>query len=135
MTTIIDKIAWIYVVNGQILSARSKGKDICYIPGGKREPGETDTDTLIREIEEELSVRIKPETISHFGTFEAQAHDKSEGVLVKTACYTADFEGELSPASEIDEVVWLTYHDRDRVSPVSRIIFEKLHEMKWLSSV
>lgn len=133
MTTLIDKIAWIYVVDGQILSARSKGKDIYYLPGGKREPDETDIDTLLREIEEELSVRIKPETVLHFGTFEAQAHGKSEGMQVKMTCYTADFEGELSPASEIDELVWLTYHDRDRVSPVCQIIFDKLSEMKLLS--
>ncbi|MCZ8515771.1 NUDIX domain-containing protein [Paenibacillus filicis] len=133
MTTVIDKIAWIYIVHGQILGARSKGKDIYYLPGGKREPGETDADTLLREIEEELSVRIKPETISYFGTFEAQAHGKSEGVLVKMACYTADFEGELSPASEIEELVWLTYNDRERVSPVNQIIFEKLRAMHLLS--
>ncbi|WP_223067969.1 NUDIX hydrolase [Paenibacillus caui] len=133
MITKIDKIAWIHVVKGQILCARSKGKEICYLPGGKREPGETDTDTLLREIEEELSVRIKPETISHFGTFEAEAHDKPEGVLVKMSCYFADFEGELSPASEIEELVWLTYQDRDRVSSVSQMIFEQLHEMKRLS--
>ncbi|MDQ0889421.1 8-oxo-dGTP diphosphatase [Paenibacillus sp. V4I9] len=133
MTTLIDKIAWIYVADGQILGARSKGKDTYYLPGGKREPDETDIDTLLREIEEELSVRIKPETVLHFGTFEAQAHGKAEGMQVKMTCYTADFEGELSPASEIDELVWLTYHDRDRVSPVCQIIFDKLNEMKLLS--
>ncbi|KQX46597.1 NUDIX hydrolase [Paenibacillus sp. Root444D2] len=133
MATIIDKIAWIYVVDGQILGARSKGKDTYYLPGGKREPDETDIDTLVREIEEELSVRIQPETVSHFGTFEAQAHGKSEGTQVKMTCYTADFEGNLSPASEIDELVWLTYHDRDRVSAVCQIIFDKLSELKMLS--
>lgn len=133
MTTLIDKIAWIYVVDGQILGARSKGKDIYYLPGGKRETDETDVETLLREIEEELSVRIKPETVLHFGTFEAEAHGKSEGMQVKMTCYTGDFEGELRPASEIDELVWLTYHDRDRVSPVCQIIFDKLSEMKLLS--
>ncbi|WP_261301327.1 NUDIX hydrolase [Paenibacillus andongensis] len=133
MTTLIDKIAWIYVVDGQILVARSKGKDIYYLPGGKRETDETDVDTLLREIEEELSVRIKPETVLHFGTFEAGAHGKSEGMHVKMTCYTGDFEGELRPASEIEELVWLTYHDRDRVSPVCQIIFDKLSEMKLLS--
>ncbi|KRF38019.1 NUDIX hydrolase [Paenibacillus sp. Soil787] len=133
MTTFIDKIAWIYVVDGQILGARSKGKDIYYLPGGKREPDETDIDTLLREIEEELSVRIKPETVLYFGTFEAGAHGKSEGMQVKMTCYTGDFEGELRSASEIDELVWLTYHDRDRVSPVCQVIFDKLSEMKLLS--
>jgi hypothetical protein len=69
MTTTIDKVAWIYVVNGKVLSARSKGKDIYYLPGGKRDP--------------ELSVRIKRETVTHLGTFEAQAHDKADGVRVR----------------------------------------------------
>ncbi|KIL40913.1 DNA mismatch repair protein MutT [Gordoniibacillus kamchatkensis] len=133
MATIIDKIAWIYIVEGRILCARSKGNDTYYIPGGKREPGETDIDTLVREIEEELSVRIKPETAAPLGTFEAGAHGKPEGVVVKMACYFADFEGELRPASEIEELAWLTYKDRDRISPVSRLIFEQLREMKRLA--
>jgi 8-oxo-dGTP pyrophosphatase MutT (NUDIX family) len=38
----------------EILSTKSKGK--YYIPGGKRENGESDEQTLIREIAEELSV-------------------------------------------------------------------------------
>ncbi|WP_225413672.1 NUDIX hydrolase [Stigmatella hybrida] len=133
MTPTIDKIAWLHVVDGRVLSARSQGKDIYYLPGGKRDPGETDIDTLAREVEEELSVRIKRDTVSHFGTFEAQAHGKSEGVQVKMTCYLADFEGELSPASEIAELVWLTYADRARVSAVSQLIFDKLHEMNWLA--
>ncbi|MDY7227172.1 NUDIX hydrolase [Hyalangium rubrum] len=129
----IDKLAWIRVANGRILGARSKGKDTYYLPGGKREPGETDIEALSREVEEELSVRIKPETASLFGTFEAQAHGKPEGVRVRMTCYLAEFDGELRPASEIEELVWLTYQDRERVSLVSQIIFDKLHEMKWLS--
>jgi 8-oxo-dGTP pyrophosphatase MutT (NUDIX family) len=133
MTEKIDKIAWIYVVDGKVLGARSKGKDTYYFPGGKREPGETDAETLIREIEEELSVHIRPETIAEFGSFEAPAHGKAEGVLVRMTCLTADFTGELQPASEIEELAWLTYEDRARVSAVSVIIFDKLREMKLLS--
>ena len=37
--TIIDKIAWIRLEDGAILSSRSRGKDVYYLPGGKREPG------------------------------------------------------------------------------------------------
>lgn len=132
MSAFIDKIALIRIVDGQILGTRSKGKELYYLPGGKRDPGETDTETLIREIEEELSVRIKPETVAHFGDFEAQADGKAEGIVVKMACYTADFDGELSAASEIDELEWLSYKDRERVSRVVQIIFDHLHEQKLL---
>ncbi|MHA6532056.1 NUDIX hydrolase [Paenibacillus sp. BAC0078] len=132
MTEIIDKIAWIVVTEGRVLGARSTGKDTYYFPGGKREPGETDTQTLIREVKEELSVDILPDTVSLFGTFEAEAHGKAEGVRVKMTCYTAGYIGDLTPESEIEEITWLTYKDREHISAVSRIIFDRLHEMKLL---
>ena len=58
----VDKVAFIEIQNGQILSTKSKGKTKYYIPGGKREKGESDEQTLIREIAEELSVAIIPNT-------------------------------------------------------------------------
>ena len=78
----IDKIAFIYLKNGKILSSLSKGKDTYYIPGGKRENNETDEETLIRECKEELSIEIKKDTLNYYGTFKAQAHGKAEGVIV-----------------------------------------------------
>ncbi|MFD1542297.1 NUDIX hydrolase [Nonomuraea guangzhouensis] len=124
----IDKIAWVHLQDGKILSTRSRGKDAYYIPGGKREPGETDLDTLIREIDEELAVAIIPASATHFGTFQAQAHGHANGVTVQMTCYTADYRGTPTPSSEIEELTWLTYADRDRVSPVDQIIFDHLHQ-------
>jgi hypothetical protein len=43
----IDKIAFIEIQQGKILSTKSKGKPNI-IPGGKRESGESDEQTLIR---------------------------------------------------------------------------------------
>ncbi|MEV0621283.1 NUDIX domain-containing protein [Nonomuraea sp. NPDC050404] len=127
MNDTIDKIAWIHLDSGKILSTRSRGKNAYYIPGGKREPGETDLDTLVREIDEELSVAIVPSTASHVGTYHAQAHGHADGVIVRMSCYSAEYHGVPTPSSEIEEVVWLTYADRDRVSPVDQIIFDDLH--------
>lgn len=132
MASIIDKVAWVRIENGRVLCARSTGKDSYYLPGGKREPGETDSETLLREIAEELSVQLKPETIAAFGSFEAQAHGKAEGVVVKMSCYTANYEGTLTPAAEISELAWFTYNDRERVSHVSQIIFDRLHKLGLL---
>ncbi|GAB3982340.1 NUDIX domain-containing protein [Actinoallomurus acanthiterrae] len=124
--SVIDKVAWIRVEGGRILSTRSYGKDAYYLPGGKREAGESDAQTLAREIEEELTVAIVPETIAHLGTYEAQAHGHPDGVTVRMTCYTGDYQGTLAPSSEIEEVVWLSYADRDRVAPVDQIIFDDL---------
>ena len=130
---IIDKVAWLRIEDGRVLSTRSHGKDVFYFPGGKREPGESDLDTLVREIAEELTVAVDPATAVPAGVFEARAHGHTEDVLVRMTCYTADYTGELAPAAEIAEVVWLTYADRDRTSPVDRIIFDHLREKGLLS--
>ena len=131
--TLIDKIAWIRLRDGKILSTRSRGNDVYYIPGGKREPGETDVQTLVREIREELDVAIAPGSATHVGTFQAQAHGHAAGIAVRMTCYTADYHGTLTPSSEVDELVWLTYADRDRVSPVDQLIFDHLHQNSQLT--
>ncbi|WP_394822198.1 NUDIX domain-containing protein [Pendulispora albinea] len=128
MARIIDKIAWIRLESGRILGTRSRGKDRYYLPGGKREAGESDHDTLVREIDEELSVAIVRETAVLFGSFEAAAHGHTDGTLVRMTCYTADYRGTLAPSHEIEEIAWLTYADRPRVSPVDQLIFDHLQE-------
>jgi 8-oxo-dGTP pyrophosphatase MutT (NUDIX family) len=130
---IIDKIAYIELKDGKILSTRSKGKDTYYIPGGKREGQETDEETLIREIKEELDVDIKADTIKYYGKFEAQAHGKEEGVIVQMTCYTAEYIGELKASSEIDEIIWLQYKDMDKISPVDKLIFTDLYNKGLIS--
>lgn len=123
----IDKIAWILLDGGRILSTRSRGKDVYYLPGGKREPGESDVRTLVREVKEELTVDVLPETAAHLGIWEAQAHGHAGGVTVRMTCYTADHTGTPAPSSEIEEIAWLGYADRGRVSPVDQLIFDDLH--------
>lgn len=123
----IDKIAWLHLHNGQLLSTRSRGKDRYYLPGGKREPGETDAQTLLREIEEELTVLLDPASLTYAGTFEAPAHGHPAGVLVRMTCYWAPrYTGTVQPAAEIEEVVWLTYRHRPQVSAVDQLIFDWL---------
>ncbi|KAB1947174.1 NUDIX domain-containing protein [Micromonospora sp. ALFpr18c] len=122
----IDKVAWILIEDGRVLSTRSRGKDVWYLPGGKREPGETDLQTLRREIDEELSVEVDVRDAVHLGTFTAQAHGHAAGVTVRMTCYRAGYEGRLRPANEIAETAWLEYADRHRTSAVDQIIFDHL---------
>jgi 8-oxo-dGTP diphosphatase len=86
----VDKIALIIIENGKILSTKSVGKNKYYIPDGKREKNETDNQTLISEIMEELSVDIIQKTITYVGTFTAQSDGDTAGINVKMICYKAD---------------------------------------------
>ena len=130
----IDKIAWLHLHDGQLLSTRSRGKDRYYLPGGKREPGETDAQTLLREIQEELTVVLDPASLTYAGTFEAPAHGHPAGVLVRMTCYWAPrYTGTIQPAAEIEEVVWLTYRHRPQVSAVDQLIFDWLRRQHQLA--
>lgn len=123
----IDKLAYIYLKDSKVLLTKSIGKDVWYVPGGKRETGESDEEALIREVREELSVELKPETIQRYGVFEAQAHGKPEGTIVRMTCYTAGFTGELLAANEIEEISFLGYKDKPKTAPVDHLIFDDLY--------
>lgn len=125
---VIDKVAWVHVKDRRLLGARSHGKDKYYLPGGKREPGETDVECLCREITEELSASLRRETVAPVRVFSAQADGKPEGTIVQMSCYTAEFSGALQANSEIAEIVWLSFKDRDQCSAVTQVVMDWLLE-------
>jgi 8-oxo-dGTP pyrophosphatase MutT (NUDIX family) len=124
----IDKLAWLYIRDGKLLSARSKDKALFYLPGGKREVGESDEQALVREIKEEISVDLLPSTIKYAETFRAPADGKSNDIIVKLTCYFAEFEGGLCPDAEIEEIDFIAYENKALCSLGS------IKVMEWLKT-
>lgn len=124
--TYIDKLAFIELRDRKVLETKSRGKDTWYIPGGKRDAGESDEQALIREVKEELNVDIDPSTIVRYGVFEAQAHGKPEGTVVRMTCYQARYAGELTPSAEVEMMDWFDYSKKELTSPVDHLIFDDL---------
>ena len=122
----IDKLGWIYIKDKKFLGTRSKKKDIYYIPGGKRKEGEADKEALIREIKEELDIELVPESLEFVNKFKAQAHGKPEGVTLQITCYSGNFKGEIKPRSEIEELIWLNYKDKEGATPMMQLILDWL---------
>jgi len=122
----IDKLAFIDVRDRKVLMTMSKGKDTWYIPGGKREKGETDAQALTREMEEETTVRIDERSLRKYGVFTAQAHGKPKGTLVRMTCYGGEFEGSLTPSNELAAIDYVGYEVYDSLGPVDKLIFDDL---------
>lgn len=121
-----EKVAWVLLRDGRVLVTRNHGIDVFYFPGGKREPGESDAETLAREIAEELQSRVDTATMVHVGTFETQR--ESDGhTEFRMICYTAEHTGPLLASSEIAETDWFAYSDRSRVSAADQMVFDMLH--------
>lgn len=119
-----DKIGWVHVVDRRLLVGRNRGAERFYLPGGGREDGETDVETLVREAEEELGIRLDPDSAQLVGRYRAR-RDRSEDDLVFIA-YTADHSGTPEPRMEVVELAWVTSADGDRVTDAERQLFRTL---------
>lgn len=119
----IDKVALFPIRDRKILMVR-KDEDHLYINlGGKREPGETDLETLARECMEELSVKLLVETCRPAGVFTDFTLD---GRPITSTDYFGEVEGEFVPGKEIKEWAWHTYADRNKTTPLGQKIFDFL---------
>lgn len=124
----LDVLAWATVRDGRMLAVRTEGTDLFYLPGGKREPGESDSTAVAREVKEETGVRLRPDTIAPFTVVHADAYGYPAGTRVRLACFFAEGDGEPAEQGEIAELAWLGYADRERCAPGVRIVMDRLRE-------
>ncbi|KRC42927.1 hypothetical protein ASE15_02815 [Oerskovia sp. Root22] len=128
LTAPLKTVGWIHVVDGRLLVVRSRDNDLFFMPGGKLDPGESDEQALVREIEEELGVLLDPATVRSGLVAEAPGHGL-DGRLVRMHCLYADLlpgSPEPAPRAEVRELTWVTANDAHRVPPAGRIVLERL---------
>ncbi|WP_040689745.1 NUDIX hydrolase [Nocardiopsis lucentensis] len=125
---VIDALAWVHVRDGRLLCVRSEGKDLLYVPGGKREPGESDEAAVAREAREEVSVELRPGTFRRVAVIDEVAHAQAPGTRVRMTCYAADHDGEIVADNEISGLEWIGFGERERCAPAVRRLVELLHE-------
>lgn len=106
--------------DGRVLLVRKRGSEILIQPGGKPEPGEAPRETLVRELAEELGVRLLPESMVFLGQFEDVAVHEP-GRWVRSQAYVVQVHGTPSACAEIAELVWVDPANlwNHRVAPLS----------------
>lgn len=108
MSKTVEVVALAIIENRKLLVARNKGKTVYYLPGGKREKGENDMQTLLREVREELNLVVDPSSVTLFAQYVTEAYGEGDGVMVDIRYYLGKVRGTLTPQAEIDEVRYIT---------------------------
>ena len=101
----ILKVGAAVLVMGRLLIVRKKGTPSYILPGGKPEQGENDSQTLVREIQEELGCELNPQSIEFLGSFSDSAADLLN-TKVTIRLYAAQLVGDPSPRAEIETIKW-----------------------------
>ncbi|MBV7706616.1 NUDIX hydrolase [Nocardia nova] len=126
----IRTAALAHIRNRRLLQARSTGKEVFYMAGGKIDPGESPVQALYREVREELGVDVAAH--DELGVFECEAYGHTPGTALHMTCFIADLTGEPTPTSEIAELRYFTvgeYAAMPHVAPGSMLVFRRLHEL------
>ena len=98
------KIGGIIIKNNKILVVRKKRINLFIFPGGKMGGDETSEQTLKRQLNEELGVRVS--NLRYFGTF-VEPSALEENMEVELEIYFVDVGGKLNPESEIEKYKWI----------------------------
>ncbi|WP_419711833.1 NUDIX hydrolase [Pseudomonas sp. NFX224] len=105
-TTIHIAAALLIGPDGRTLLVRKRGTQAFMQPGGKIEPHELPIHTLARELEEELGLDIDPAQATFLGQFSAPAANEP-GFTVHAEIFQLHIDIDVTPAAEIEEVIWI----------------------------
>lgn len=107
--------------DGRTLLVRKRGTQAFMQPGGKIDAGEMAVNALARELHEELGLRVESEQAQFLGEFSAPAANEP-GFEVNCQLYRLDIAHDVTPAAEIEEIVWVDAGDVNhlQLAPLTR---------------
>ena len=92
------------IKNDKLLLAYSNNKRAWYLPGGKIETDELPQQSLVREIWEELTLKIDVKLLKFYCHITAPAYGEEENLIMEQDCYLYELHENISPNNEIGAI-------------------------------
>lgn len=106
--------------HSRVLTVRKNGTAAFMFPGGKLEIGESPEHAAVREVREEIGIRLAVPDLVSLGTFIADAANEPD-TLVEATVFTARLDRAPIAAAEIAEIRWVDRRSTwDALAPLLR---------------
>lgn len=103
----IFKAAGVIIKERKLLVYKGTNKDTFVSPGGKLNPGETVKEALVRELSEEIDIKVNQQDLVEFGSYTAEAAT-NPGHQVTIEIFTVkSWEGEIKALEPGSEILWI----------------------------
>lgn len=100
----IRTVGLLVIKNDKLLQAYSNNKRAWYLPGGKIETDELPQQSLVREIWEELTLKIDVKLLKYYCHITAPAYGEDENLIMEQDCYLYELHENISPNNEIGAI-------------------------------
>lgn len=107
----------LYLKNEYILLVKVRDNKKYYLPGGKIEVNENNLDTLVRELQEELSLKLSKENCDFICNIESVAYPDSQNSVMLNCYYSDISKYELSKNNEIADIKMVSFKDKHLMAP------------------
>lgn len=122
--------AIIHDADGRVLVVRKRGTMKFMQPGGKPELGENAAQTLARELDEELGLKVDVAGLRPLGQFiSAAANEPGHRVIAEAFALTIEADT-VTAQAELAELRWITPADVDTL-PLAPLSVEHLLPLAW----
>jgi len=122
--------AIIHDADGRVLVVRKHGTTKFMQPGGKPEPGESPAQTLARELDEELGLKVDEAGLRPLGRFvSAAANEPGHRVIADAFALTIEADT-VTVQAELAELRWIT-PDEIGTLPLAPLSVEHLLPLAW----
>ncbi|WP_377011928.1 NUDIX domain-containing protein [Arthrobacter sp. GCM10027362] len=109
--------------SGRLLLVRKRGTGKFMQPGGKLEPGESFAAAAVRELEEELGIRIQESELTPLGRWYGPAANEA-GTYIDAGLFACSAARDPVPAAEIEEILWLDPAEAGRRDDLAPLLTE-----------